>query len=272
MNDTNRFSQPDPAYNPRTTCKAVLFDSGNSRLHYAFWDGSRLVNIQNIIYPERVETLQETISSILSDNPCGSVLACSVSGMWRKPLFSHLTQLVPGRFYAIEKPHNVGMTVMYANPDTIGIDRVLAAFAAYRHFNDACVVVGAGTAVTVDAVDESGVFLGGYIFPGLEILAGSLTGKTSLPYVPPSVIPEEIGHSTESCLANAAATGFVGAVDALVKKASRAADCTTNIAVTGGSGSLLYEHLTFEAEYIEGLVLQGLGLVYNTMTDTMINT
>lgn len=56
-------------------------------------------------------------------------------------------------------------------PEKVGVDRLLAALAAYRQVKGACIVVDAGTAVTIDAVSADGVFQGGAIFPGLDLMA-----------------------------------------------------------------------------------------------------
>ena len=65
----------------------------------------------------------------------------------------------------------------------LGVDRVLAAYAAYRLVNDSCIVIDAGTAVTIDAVTKDGTFAGGFIFPGKDLLSWSLAAKTDLPYI-----------------------------------------------------------------------------------------
>ena len=48
-------------------------------------------------------------------------------------------------------------------------------------FPPACVVVNAGTAVTIDALDVDGVFRGGLILPGLRLMLQALAENTSAP-------------------------------------------------------------------------------------------
>jgi type III pantothenate kinase len=58
-----------------------------------------------------------------------------------------------------------GMSVNYAQ--TIGEDRLITAFYTYKNVKTNCLVIDAGTFVTIDVVTPSG-FEGGYIIPGPE--------------------------------------------------------------------------------------------------------
>src|SRR5690606_33992349 len=53
---------------------------------------------------------------------------------------------------------------------TVGQDRLLAALGAWWRTKQACIVIDAGTAVTVDFVDGTGVFQGGAIAPGVGMM------------------------------------------------------------------------------------------------------
>src|SRR5690606_11778764 len=65
------------------------------------------------------------------------------------------------------------LPLAYADPNELGTDRWLAALAAFAA-HGAAVVVQCGTAITADAVDASGRFLGGAIAPGLRAMAAGL--------------------------------------------------------------------------------------------------
>jgi type III pantothenate kinase len=62
---------------------------------------------------------------------------------------------------------------------TVGQDRLLCAFGAHARAGQACVVVDAGTAVTVDFVDGDGAFHGGVIAPGLNMMLQAMHEKTA---------------------------------------------------------------------------------------------
>jgi type III pantothenate kinase len=73
------------------------------------------------------------------------------------------------------------LRVRVDHPERVGIDRLLNAVAvnALREEGRAAVIVDAGTAVTVDIVDAEGAFRGGFIIPGIRLMAGSLHNYTA---------------------------------------------------------------------------------------------
>ena len=76
-----------------------------------------------------------------------------------------------------------GVRNSYEQAGQLGADRWAALIGARALHRGPVVVVMAGTATTVDLLDETGVFLGGLIFPGFDLMRGSLARNTAqLPY------------------------------------------------------------------------------------------
>lgn len=73
-----------------------------------------------------------------------------------------------------------GLKIAYQQPQTFGVDRWLALLAAVHHYSGAAVVVSAGTALTIDVLDNKGAHLGGLICPGLDLMRHSLKQHTAL--------------------------------------------------------------------------------------------
>ena len=71
------------------------------------------------------------------------------------------------------------ITCAYDDPQTLGVDRWLAMLAAYSQFNEALLVVDAGSAITMDLLGPEGQHLGGYIAPGLRLMHDALWRDTS---------------------------------------------------------------------------------------------
>src|SRR3954447_12195402 len=86
--------------------------------------------------------------------------------------------------------------VLTEKPEETGIDRVLNVAAAYEQLGKACVVVDAGTAVTVAYCNERGAFVGGAIAPGAALMFQSLHQQTAkLPHVTLDVPGSAIGKT-----------------------------------------------------------------------------
>src|SRR6185312_8188631 len=92
------------------------------------------------------------------------------------------------------------LRVLVQQLDHVGIDRLLDAVAANsrRPAGVPAIIIDAGSAVTVDLVDEAGAFTGGAILPGLRLMAKALHDYTALlPLVdPPTQAPPLPGTAT----------------------------------------------------------------------------
>lgn len=150
-----------------------------------------------------------------------------------------------------------GVHCGYAEPEKLGVDRWLAMLAARRLYNEALIVVDAGSAATFDVVSATGKHLGGYILPGLELMRTSLSGGTDQVHV------ERIGASNLALGRNTAAAVNSGALAALCALAEKlSCEHSARIVVAGGGGKLISEQLA-GAEYCPDLVLDGLNVHFS---------
>jgi type III pantothenate kinase len=150
-------------------------------------------------------------------------------------------------------------------PDRVGIDRLLAAAAALaiRPFHVPKIIVDAGTAVTIDLVDEAGVFQGGSILPGAVAMTQALSSLAeALPAVShdfftQSEIPDALGKSTEEALASGLYWGMIGGIRETIQQLSRQLTAPPTVFTTGGDA----EHLPIDGQWIPDLVLAGIAQV-----------
>ncbi|MFO8014809.1 MAG: type III pantothenate kinase [Phycisphaerae bacterium] len=120
-------------------------------------------------------------------------------------------------------------------PDRVGTDRLLAALAAYRRAGRACIVIDVGTAVTVDAVDDAGTFLGGAIAPGRELMAQALAeGTAQLPYVTPCHAESILGKNTSDAIRTGIYHTFLGGTTMMLAAALSEVGEHAAVFLTGG--------------------------------------
>lgn len=153
-----------------------------------------------------------------------------------------------------------GVINAYADPEKLGVDRWLAMVAAFARVRDACLVIDAGSAITLDGVAGSGQHLGGYIVPGLAIQASSLLAGTNI------LTSGELqfgamamGASTQTAIEN----GILSMVVAWIVETRRNALSEAVLFVTGGDADLLSAALKAQGvahECVPELVLDGLAL------------
>lgn len=154
-----------------------------------------------------------------------------------------------------------GVRFAYKDVSRLGVDRALVMVAAYRRCPEGVMVIDAGSAITADLVDRSGQHLGGYIMPGLPLLASALARDTAqLPLVQDSASDVQPGNSTASCIASGVLMMAVGALDALCELA-RVRGIET-VLITGGDGAMLARHAKFRMGCHPDLVFEGLEWVF----------
>ena len=109
----------------------------------------------------------------------GVIVVSSVKPVWTDLLRRIAEEDLGERIHVIGADVPLPITVWLDDPQTVGTDRVVAAAAAFEVVGDAVVVADFGTAVTIDLVDEHGVFQGGVICPGFDISAQALKDNTA---------------------------------------------------------------------------------------------
>ena len=156
-----------------------------------------------------------------------------------------------------------GMPIRYDNPREIGPDRLVNAVAGYERAGGACVVVDFGTAVTHDVVSAGGEYLGGVIFPGVEISMEALTNRAAaLPKIELGPPRSLIGKTTVDAIRSGVIYGFAGSVDGILRRLRAEMGDEIETIATGG----LAQHIVQFTEEIDDtddlLTLTGLRLLH----------
>ncbi len=155
-------------------------------------------------------------------------------------------------------------------PEAVGADRLANATAAYDEFHRACVIVDAGTAVTVDAVSADGAFLGGAILPGIALWARALArGPALLPELSVKGPGPAIGRSTPSAISSGTLRGLAGAVDRLTADIAEELGGSEHIVLTGGDAPHLAGLCRTRMHVRPNLTLAGLALAYARHSESL---
>ncbi|GBE15143.1 type III pantothenate kinase [bacterium BMS3Abin14] len=157
-----------------------------------------------------------------------------------------------------------GMSILYDNPKEVGADRIANTVAAYEHFKRALIVIDFGTAITFDVVSGNGDYLGGVIFPGIQISLDALFLKASkLPRVELESPPSVIGRDTIGSIQSGIVYGYAGLVDSLVKKIGEEMVEAPYVVATGGMTPVLAGESQTIMEVLPDLTLEGLRILYD---------
>lgn len=194
--------------------------------------------------------------------PQAAIALASVNEKTAQPLESMLEDQLGIEVYRIgdDIPVPIGESL---DPETIvGVDRLLNAAAAWDKLKQACVVVDAGTAVTVDFVDGHGTFHGGAIAPGLALQLKALHDYTdalpSIEFRTPS--DDAFGRNTVEAMLRGVYEGVRGLVWRLVERYSEAYGAYPLVIATGGDAEALFGHDELVNRIVPDLTLQGMAV------------
>jgi len=151
------------------------------------------------------------------------------------------------RVEVLARAAQLPLEVALEKPDHVGIDRLLDAVAAKRVLpaGQGAVLVDAGSAVTVDWLDEGHAFRGGAIFPGVRLMAEALHNYTALlPLVEVrDPVPELPGASTAAAMQAGIFVAVLGGVREAVRRYAEKAGTPPQVFLTGGDAGLLLKGL-----------------------------
>jgi type III pantothenate kinase len=156
------------------------------------------------------------------------------------------------------------MDVDVTDKKAIGVDRVCEAFAAYDRLQAACTVVGFGTCVTIDLIDDEGTLRGGAILPGMRMQLAAMHEHTAvLPEASPGVPALPYGRNTVEAMQTGVVRGLTGAVRGIVEGYATHLNRWPQVVATGGDAPFFQPHCDFIDTFVSNLVLRGVGLAYS---------
>jgi type III pantothenate kinase len=244
----------------------VVIDIGNARIKWARVTDGALHAQGHALHLEALDEAFEKLAAALPPS-AARVVAANVAG---DKLGARLAQLIRARYrtepeFLAVRAEALGVRCGYANPARLGVDRWAAVLAAYRSIGGAVCVIGAGTAVTFDAVDAGGRHLGGLIFAGPRLAASALDRSTSGigATQPAGARPAELallGTNTDTAVGHAAVLAVAAGVDRAVATVQAALGLQPTVLLTGGDAQLLAGWLETETVLRADLVLEGLAL------------
>ena len=243
---------------------ALLLDVGNSRIKWGLLDDGN-INKTGHISQERIRDsglqvltskLPRQVEQVFVSNVAGTSFATRLSGV----VGMHCDCDV--RFARSQK-EGWGLRNSYSQPRRMGVDRWVAMVGAWAEVQAACLVIDIGTALTLDAIDDSGKHLGGQIMPGTSIMTNALAGATSdIPNVRSLRAGKEasmqmFGRSTAAAVREGVQNAIAGAVDRAFRTLQSAGIEPTAV-LTGGDASRILDALATTPLHRPHLVLQGL--------------
>jgi type III pantothenate kinase len=235
--------------------RILAIDAGNSRIKWGVHDDGSWA-VQGWVPTERAERLARAWAAIgapdrvIAANVAGERVARRIAASARG--FTLRVRFVKGA------ARQCGVNSSYDTPAQLGADRWAALIGA-RHFHrGACVVVNAGTTMTVDALAADGVFLGGMIVPGMELMRGALARNTSGLRRRGAGCFAFFPARTADAIESGAINALAGAVERMQRFMREAGQQEPRTILSGGAAPIIAPQLTGPLELVDNLVLEGI--------------
>lgn len=242
----------------------LAIDIGNTRLKWALHTAPQ----RNApLLAQGVEFL-ENIDRLASGDWVGlphpkRMLGCTVAGDAIKRRVEEQMELWDvSANWVVASSHEAGLSNGYDYPARLGADRWVAMIGAWHRSlaqgpARPLVVVMVGTAVTVDAIDTQGKFLGGLILPGHGIMLRALESGTAGLHVPTGNVCA-FPTNTSDALTSGGTYAIAGAVERMVQHLRQHCGTEPRCIMTGGAGWKMAPSMSVPFELVDNLLFDGL--------------
>jgi type III pantothenate kinase len=248
---------------PRMAFLAI--DIGNTRLKWSLYDAARpgaTLVAHGAEFLDHIERLAEGPWADLAAPT--SMLGCVVAGdaVRRRAEEQLVERFDCSPRWVVSSVAEAGIVNGYDHPTRLGADRWVAMIGArHRMLTQGparpMVVVMIGTAVTVEAVDTNGRFLGGLILPGHGIMLRALESGTAGLHVPTGDV-REFPTNTSDALTSGGTYAIAGAVERMVQHVRAHCGAEPACYMTGGAGWKMAPSMNGDFDLVDSLIMDGL--------------
>ncbi len=238
----------------------LAIDAGNSRVKWGWHDGRDWTSVATVSLIEFAASSDHINPFSTTHEDPERIVISNVAGEGAHQLLVNWTSIFDAApLWLRAEPERCGVKNRYERPETLGPDRWAALIAARALHSGPCLVVNAGTATTVDMLSAHGIFLGGAILPGVELMRFVLHEHTGrLPIQEGSY--RETPRNTVDAIESGCRHAQAGAVERLYR-VFRDMGGSPLCLVGGGAGHALVDQLAMPRRYVENLVLDGLARI-----------
>jgi len=245
--------------------RTLLIDAGNTRLKWGVLEDGEISETGDVPQAD----IRDTGLAALTRNLPRDVEYAFVSNVAGQRFATRLTGVLSAHAgcdtgFARTSNAACGVSNAYPDPRQMGVDRWAAMIGAWREFQSAVLIVDAGTAVTLDALDSKGKHLGGQIVPGFALMAGSLNRETSdievFDAAEEQLLSRDLGifaDSTAGCVSEGVANAVAGAIERAIS-VLRSSAYDPELVLTGGDASRILQAVNITPHHRPELVLAGL--------------
>jgi type III pantothenate kinase len=244
----------------------LAVDSGNTSVKWGLHDGRNWLK-QGKVSQENLALLEREWKKI--PEPASIVISNVASAEIQAELSELFARWNAELRWISSVPYQCGVRNYYSYPAQLGSDRWAALVAAWGVEKQGCLVVDAGTAMTIDALSDTGEFLGGIITPGISLMQKVLTSHTA------ALEPEEgkfcdYPDRTADAIYSGALHAMAGAVERMAALLTGTLGRVPGCILSGGAAQQVQPQLNINVKVVDNLVLEGLVVIAQEDSETAL--
>jgi type III pantothenate kinase len=238
----------------------LVIDIGNTRAKTSIFNNNSIVD-QRVYDDLKVSDIEELLQIFSDIDKC---ILSSVGAPF-ETLIDYLQNILPV-FIELTGNTPIPFTNQYESKSTQGSDRIAAIAGAQIIFPASDVLVlDAGTTITFDLIDASGIYKGGNISPGIDIRFQALhTFTQKLPLLSKKEVGNNLGVTTNQAIESGVQNGVIYEIEGYLTSLKKEFKNLKTI-LTGGDAEFLANKFKNIIFVESNLVLIGLNriLEYN---------
>jgi len=255
----------------------IAIDIGNSNIRVGLFLDGELKSVDSVSGEDHARLSAALQTAWDNIPPCetskegkrdGVIVVSSVKPVWIDLVRRIAKEELGEKILVIGDSIPLPMAMFVDEPLKVGTDRVVAAAAAYAVVEDAVVVADFGTALTIDLVDQNGVFQGGVICPGLAMEAKALNdGTAQLPLITVTRPQTPYGKNTVDAINCGLYYAAIGTLEEVIRRYAEKIGRWPQTILTGSAAGLIKDDCQFIDNYVPDLIVKGIALAYRKYLD-----
>lgn len=240
----------------------LVLDIGNSQTKWAVFANTQIEASGR--FPTTSWKSAQDLEAVFADLNFKSVAVSSVVS-WAnasvRELFKTFFSVQP---FFINSDIKLPFELNIKNPQTVGADRLAnVAFAVQANLGENVLVLDVGTFLTLDCYEKENGFIGGLIFPGIEIVKNNFVEKSAnLPHIEIKKPKQILGVDTESALQSGLYHGYVHFIEGVKKQLEQERDRAYQLLATGGGFLYVLKDEFPQAIIDKNLTLKGVEFLH----------
>ncbi len=245
----------------------ILIDIGNTNIVFAISNNKKIGKISRIDTNKEIDkfvkNVDKTIKNFLGKNLLKNSKFAVISSVVPH-INTHIIKILKTykiKFYVVKPKDVLSYLKIDYNLNEIGADRIANSVAVIDSKIQNSIVIDFGTATTFEVL-KSGRFLGGLIFPGIELSKNNLIQKTSLLKNTQIIKTDKVvAKTTKDSIQSGFYWGYVSLINGIIKKIINEKKFKPKIILTGGLAKIFKNDIKPKPFVNSNLTLEGLQVI-----------